>query len=239
VTAVILSPHLDDAALSAGDRIMQDDLRVVTVFAGPPPAAVTLTQWDRLCAARSSAQRHEERLAEDDAAMALLGRRGLRLDLPERQYRTAELDRAQITARLEPLLGSAAEVWLPAGIGGHPDHIEVREIVLGMIGPASRCVLYADLPYAIRHGWPAWVTGEPPQPYLDADFWLSEEMARCGLQPRDWTAETTELPPERRRRKEAVVSAYRSQLAALRLDPADGRRWAELLRYELCWTPAR
>ncbi|AJC53643.1 hypothetical protein [Streptomyces sp. 769] len=44
-----------------------------------------------------------------------------------------------------------------------------------------------------------------------------------------------ELTAEQRRRKAEAVLAYRSQLGALALEPADTRRWESFLTYEIAW----
>jgi hypothetical protein len=48
---VIVSPHLDDAVLSAASQLLRPGARVVTVCAGEPPAGTPLAYWDRLTGA--------------------------------------------------------------------------------------------------------------------------------------------------------------------------------------------
>jgi len=235
--AVVFSPHLDDAVLSASVRLMSRAARVVTVFAGPPPDRIELTEWDRLTGARSSRERHLERLAEDQEAMALLGCASRRLDEPEAEYREGDLDFARLTALLRPLLVGAAEVWMPAAIGGHPDHIATRDAVLAALDGVRdhRVFLYADLPYAIWYGWPTWVSGEAAPEFLDPDRWLVDELVKGGLAPARLKADVVELTPRMRERKGAAVRSYRTQLPALTIAPNDGYRWPMFLRYEVAW----
>ncbi|AJC53644.1 hypothetical protein GZL_01040 [Streptomyces sp. 769] len=151
----MFSPHMDDAVLSAAACLLRPGTEVVTVFAGPPPSATGLTHWDRLTRARSSADRHTERLAEDDRAMALLGVPFQRLDEVDKQYRQDELDTRALADRLADFARAADEVWAPAAVGGHPDHVTVRDSVLAGLrerNPAVPVVVYADQPYSLWAG---------------------------------------------------------------------------------------
>ncbi|QXJ22302.1 PIG-L family deacetylase [Actinomadura graeca] len=239
---VVFSPHLDDAAFSASAQLMRAGTRVVTVFAGPPPDGVTLTHYDRLSGARSSRERHRERLAEDDRALDVLGCAWTRCDELDDQYRDGPVDQGALFSRLEPHLASADEIWIPAGIGGHPDHVTVRDTLLNGLarraapsGPQAKVRLYADLPYAIKYGWPSWVTGEDPRPYLDIDYWLAGQLTGGGLDPARLTREAHRLPPDARARKDRAVREYRTQLPCLGLDPANAARWDMLVGYEVSW----
>src|SRR5215510_3926275 len=71
--ALVVSPHLDDAVLSASHRIRPGAATVVTVFAGTPAASIGLTGWDAFTGATDSAARMLERYGEDDEAMRRLG----------------------------------------------------------------------------------------------------------------------------------------------------------------------
>lgn len=240
-SATVFSPHFDDAVLSATAQLVRPRARVVTVFAGAPPTSVELTRWDRITRARSSAVRHGERVAEDDAATALLGCATHRLAEPEEQYRDHPLDREQLAAQLLSFMRDTAEVWLPAGVGGHPDHLHVREAGLRAVELLDReppVFLYADLPYAVQLGWPSWVTGELEPPFLDPDFWLDEELVRSGLDPRILKAQSTDLSAETRQRKESALLCYRTQLPGLLLTPGHPLRWQSVLHHEVAWEVA-
>lgn len=143
---VVLSPHLDDAVLSVGALIARVAAagRVVEVWTaftdGPSPEVVPA----RL---RRFAD-YPTRLAEDDAALTLLGAGNRRLGLPERLWRSPapggslvgglraafrtptgrdgfqELDTlAELVTHL--LADPDIEVLAPLGIGNHVDHVEV------------------------------------------------------------------------------------------------------------------
>ncbi|SDZ35630.1 N-acetylglucosaminyl deacetylase, LmbE family [Amycolatopsis xylanica] len=237
-SATIFSAHLDDAVLSAAAQLSRPRARVVTVFAGPPPASIDRTRWDKITRASSSAERYAERLAEDERAVAALGCASVRLPEPEDQYRDGELDQRELIAKLRPYLAESAEIWLPAGIGDHPDHALLRDAVLAALreGPAAPAVfVYADLPYALRFGWPSRATGVDNPPYLDVDFWINEELVACGFDRSQLTERVFELTEDLKRAKERAVLCYRSQLPALVLTPDDTRRWQSFFRYELAW----
>ncbi|MGI5338887.1 PIG-L deacetylase family protein [Streptomyces sp. CA-181903] len=236
---VLFSPHMDDVVLSAAVCLMRPGAELVTVFAGSPPASVGLTHWDRFTRARSSAERHEQRIAEDDRAMAALGVTYRRLDEVDNQYREKPLDEDALALRLGVFVEQADEVWVPAAIGGHPDHVAVRDAVLAatdrMRDRRPGVVLYGDQPYSLFAGWPTWITGEKPAEFLDPDYWLESELAAQGFHQENLTGEFVELSVDQRCRKQAAVLCYRSQLAALPLDPRDTRRWESFLRYEIAW----
>src|SRR4051794_18332994 len=83
---LLLSPHLDDAVLNCCSVLMSDaDVRVVNVFAGiPPPGFVS--DWDRSCGGRDSAEHVRRRIAEDEAVLAALGTRPVNLPFLDIQY---------------------------------------------------------------------------------------------------------------------------------------------------------
>ena len=68
----MLSPHLDDAVLSAWSVLTEArDVVVVNVFAGVPEAR-PVPRWDRLAGADDCRSHMKARLAEDRAALALV-----------------------------------------------------------------------------------------------------------------------------------------------------------------------
>ncbi|SDZ35314.1 N-acetylglucosaminyl deacetylase, LmbE family [Amycolatopsis xylanica] len=236
--ATVLSAHLDDAVLSASAQLLRPGARVVTLFAGPPPPSIGRTRWDRITRATTSARRHAERVAEDELAVAELGCTAHRLAEPENQYRTEPPDQARLTKALRPFLAETAELWFPAGIGGHPDHVALRDAASAAVagdGRGPAVFVYADLPYALRFGWPSRVDGGPKPDFLDAGFWLDEELAACGFDRARLKEQVVELTGEARRAKERAVRCYRSQLPALRLTPDDAPGWDSFFRYELFW----
>ncbi len=237
MTITAVSPHLDDAALSASAALAGRDATIVTVFTALPGADLPVSWWDRLTGATSSLQRQRERLDEDAAAMTLLGARGVHLDEPEALYRDGDPDLDRAAARLAGLFAGAGEVWLPSAIGGHRDHLFARNAGLRAAAAAGRdeVVLYADYPYVIAYGWPAWVSGRPDGGYVDAGFWLADQLASAGLGQAGLTPVVTRLTREQQALKARVIAAYRSQAPALRLAPADLAADPGKLEFELSW----
>jgi LmbE family N-acetylglucosaminyl deacetylase len=167
---VVLSPHLDDAVFSCGGilaaaRAAGRRVEVVTVFARPPdPASVP----ERL---RAFA-RYDERFAEDDRALALLGASATRLDFVERAFRSPPLagpgavfrslprggpsglsNLPALTAAVRERLARRPEavILAPLGVGRHVDHVEVfLAAVHAAIAdrPGSRLWFYEDV-YAL------------------------------------------------------------------------------------------
>jgi LmbE family N-acetylglucosaminyl deacetylase len=237
---VAVSAHLDDAALSASASLSGAGATVVTVFSGlPPDGHVSL--WDRVTGAASSADRIVERLAEDAQALRILSARGRYLGEREVQYREAsgepDPDLGALAGRMAEYLAAADEVWLPAAIGRHPDHVITRDAGLRAVAATGHdeVVLYADFPYVISYGWPAWVTGEPADPYLESEPWLDFHLAAMGFAVPARTAEVIRLSPAQRQDKAAVCAAYRSQAAALGLTSGHLAREPAKLDYELFW----
>ena len=238
---LIISPHLDDALLSATHVAMSSPSTVVvaTVFAGPPPAELRLSEWDLLTGASSSQERYRERIAEDERANAVLGSRPVHLAFPEMQFRESHPDAAACTAELTALMVEADTVWLPTGVGGHPDHVLARKLALAALPDEKRPAVgfYGDFPYIASYGWPNWVTGAPSETYLDAAAWLSLEFQAVGLPEDGLLREVVTLSDFERGLKTATIAEYRSQLPGLRLDPSRIDRWPNALDYEVRWTP--
>ncbi len=173
---VVLSPHLDDAVFSCGGWMAQrasagDEVRVLTICAGDPPAGPLSSFAEQLhlrwgtAVAPASVRRTEDRIAA-----GRLGALARHLDIPDAIYRTAEdgtplypdetaifgalhAQDSRIVEYLGDLLSQACDastqVVCPLAVGGHVDHQLTR-------GAAERLGLglwyYYDLPYASRGG---------------------------------------------------------------------------------------
>lgn len=233
--AVLFSPHLDDAVLSASHRLIAGDIRVVSIFTGMPPAETEPGFYDRLTGATSSHARVLERWAEDDEAMKMLNCETSRLGELDRQHRNTPVDDSALARLIEPFTRNTTEVWAPAGIGGHPDHIATRKALTATVPAEAELYFYAELPYSLRYGWPSWVTGQEEPQYLDLSFWLQHELDSCGLNRQKLTPAVFQLDGDLKRHKEQAALCYRTQLPALKLSPADAPRWQEFLTYEVAW----
>ncbi|MBD0708727.1 PIG-L family deacetylase [Streptomyces sp. CBMA291] len=150
----MFSPHADDVVLSCFGALRSGG-EVVTVFAGVPEDPAYLAPWDERLGAHSSRAFALERLDEDSAAYAGTG---VRLDpwpVLDGQYRPGPLDTGALRERMRERIDRAGEVWLPAGIGDHPDHLAVRDTglaacrELAAAGRAPEVGLYAEYPYQL------------------------------------------------------------------------------------------
>ncbi|GAA4785522.1 PIG-L family deacetylase [Streptomyces ziwulingensis] len=155
MTAVLLfSPHADDVVLSCFHALGPGS-EVVTVFAGVPDDPGLLAPWDERLGARSSREFALERLHEDAAAYAGTG---VLLDAwrhLDGQYRPGPPDTDALRAAMRERIARAGEVWLPAAIRDHPDHVLVRDTGLAAChdlaraAPPPRVRLYAEYPYQL------------------------------------------------------------------------------------------
>jgi LmbE family N-acetylglucosaminyl deacetylase len=245
MTTVVVSPHLDDAAVSASAVLGSGGATVVTVFTAMPPAGWRTTWWDRLTGAASSRQRQQERYAEDAEAMRLLSAESVYLDELEALYRgngdgPPDLERA--TARMAECFAGADELWLPAAIGGHRDHVFARDAALRAAAVAGFTVvmLYADYPYVITYGWPAAATGAERRPYLDNDFWLDDQLLVAGFDPEEMAkcVGAVKLDTAQRERKARIIAAYASQARALGVAAEQLAADPSKLDYEIFWRKA-
>jgi LmbE family N-acetylglucosaminyl deacetylase len=151
-SAVVVSPHLDDAVLSCGEFIAANhDCVVVTVFAGEPSEG-THTEWDRRCGLTSGAVAVQTRREEDRKAIARLAATPVHLPFLDDQYR--ERPDPQLEVRVAGALGAVVEalspgvVVMPLGLG-HRDHRLTRDACLSVAArrPAQRWCAYAEAMY--------------------------------------------------------------------------------------------
>ena len=157
----VVSPHLDDAALSCALLLAANPgSYVTTVFAAGPPSVRPLTPWDR--AAKyfpEGADVTGVRRGEDISAAALVHATAIHLNYWDRQYRNErygyqgpvddELPTA-IAATLASRRPQAAAWVIPLGLG-HADHRLVAEagLILAEREPGD-VFLYQELPYAVE-----------------------------------------------------------------------------------------
>lgn len=173
---IYISPHLDDAVLSAGGLIFDQAhtgirVEIWTLVCGFPPDA-NLSPYAQLLHSQWGFTTAEEavrlRRAEDERAASILGAKTMHFDdFPDCIYRRGEngeplypLDifvnphpaeadlPAKMRAALTACLESEDVLACPLGIGGHADHILVRKAVEGLNRPLW---YYADVPYVLNH----------------------------------------------------------------------------------------
>lgn len=235
--ALLLSPHLDDAVLDCWELLSgPGGLRVLNVFAGVP-ASGSLASWDAITGARDSAERVHERIEEDRRALATVSRTAAYLPFPDAQYRRpggapslVELDRAvaNVAAR-------ASRVHAPAGIGGHPDHLLTRRYAILLAAAGMPVSLYAELPYCVRHGWPAWVDGSQADPLRDVDAFWAEQLDGVDAMPPLRGAHVVRLDDRATAAKLDAMRCYATQLPALDFAARGALSDPAIHRFEVRW----
>lgn len=146
----VISPHLDDAVFSCGGLIAAARAaRVVTVFAGVPPADMPAPDWDQAAGFASAEQAVLSRRREDNHALTMLGAHAVWLDFWDSQYGRHYTPR-QLADALHTVLLTQTEGVVVAPLGlFHSDHALVHD--------ACRLLMLA----ALARG-PAW--SAPPAP---------------------------------------------------------------------------
>ena len=233
MVAVILSPHLDDAVLSCWHVLTQPgDVEVITVFAGVPVALSAPAWWDLYTGAVDSGERVRERIEEDRRALALAGRTSMNLGFLDEQYRDNEQRLSSVTEQIEALLSPRTRIYAPAAFANHADHALVRAAALVLRDAGFPVSLYADLPHATLHGWPAWVKGEGRAGSGDfaSAFWDHVLAGTNTLEPI-----VHALDVEAHGRKLAAVKMYRTQLPGLEEFAGRPLTDRQALGYEVIW----
>lgn len=237
MSTVILSPHLDDAVLSCWHVLTQPGrVIVINVFAGVPAGLAAPAWWDAYTGATDSGERVRERIEEDRRALAVAGREPVNLGLLDEQYRHQAQQLEELTRLIASWLPPDALIYAPAALGNHADHLLVRAAALELRAAGFDVSLYADLPHATVHGWPAWVAGSraPATKDLAAAVW-SRVLATTGLPAEELTPSVHLLAPVAHARKLAAVRMYGTQVAALEELADRPLSDRELLGYEVAW----
>ncbi len=171
---IYISPHLDDAVLSAGGLIFDQAragqrVEIWTVVCGFPPEG-GLTPFAQALHFRWGFASAEEtvrvRRAEDGRAAAIVGAQAVHFDVPDCIYRRgadgeplypmgvfvephpAEADlAARITSTLAARLEPDDVLFCPLTIGDHVDHVTVRKAAEGLGRPLR---YFADIPYLLN-----------------------------------------------------------------------------------------
>lgn len=147
---LLISPHFDDAVLSAGQLMAErPDADVATIFAGLPLSPDNVhTPYDIKCGFKSARDAHGVRIRENDEALALLEARPINLDFPDSQYGNQVMIEDIIDA-LQYLVNQKNYEYIMGPIGlGHPDHKLVTEAIQNL---KTKCPIYLweDLPLRV------------------------------------------------------------------------------------------
>ncbi|GBD08633.1 2'-N-acetylparomamine deacetylase [Candidatus Thermoflexus japonica] len=176
----VLSPHLDDAALSCGGTLYRlrregHPVEVITVFAGDP--VFPLSPFARALHERwgGGEEAMAMRRAEDREALSLLQATPIHWPFPDTLYRrdahgqplcqdredlfrSPHPDEAIWIVRIQEALSALS--WeegdlllAPLALGGHVDHRLVRMAVEGWRQPGILRGFYEDFPYAEWEGF--------------------------------------------------------------------------------------
>lgn len=223
---IVLSPHLDDAALSCGGMIAGlaaagRPVLVVNICSGSPAPGAAHSPFADVLHARWGLPADEAvrlRLAEDEAALETLGADSYQLDQLDAIYRMPEAytsDAALFGAvapgdalaeTLRPLLEALAArlptaiFYAPLGAGHHVDHQATYAAAAALARAGTAVAFYEDFPYVAQDGA------------------LEARLSELGGASRFLPVVTSidgALP-----RKIGAIEAYRSQISSLFADNA-------------------
>jgi hypothetical protein len=212
---LLLSPHWDDAALNCWSLLTGGgELVVVNVFAGVPPPGRAGT-WEAIAGLEDTAARARERMAEDKLVLSQAGRQPVNLPLLDVEYRRqtwTSLSLEELDRELGASVDGASRVWVPAGIGGHVDHVLVRRFGRMLLRAGMPVNVYAELPYCVFHGWPSWVDGSDPEPRRDVDAYWRSFLRGVPEMPSLRSAMVERLDPQAAAAKGAAIDGYELSL---------------------------
>ncbi len=210
MSVVVVSPHFDDAVFSvAGVLLANGPAATVLTVCGGAPAGGEVSEWDLECGFASGGAAAAARAAEDLRAAGIAGVRSVHLGVTDEPYR-AGFPHGRVATDLAAALPPRGEVWVPAGLGSHPDHVGTREAALAALPPASpRARFYADCPYAFAFGWDAADRSRAP------DHRWGAHLARIGEYFGRARAEAVTLDNRAVALKLRMVSCHQSQVVAM------------------------
>ena len=215
---IVVSPHLDDAALSLGATIAQLSragrrVTIVTVFAGDVESERPAGAWDSQVSVHTEGEGARVRRIEDLAACGVLGAKPVWLSFPDQDYAEArKVD--NVCKAVREILHVDDDVLLPGFPLANADHRWLAESLLECGLQVARVGLYAEQPYRY------WVRRTRPRPETSALASVEGDVRWKGS---TWTALRFLVPKWR------AVRSYRSQLEPLGLRRS---RLAWLLAHE-------
>jgi LmbE family N-acetylglucosaminyl deacetylase len=153
-------------------------------------------------------------------------------------YSMAPPDVNQLADAITRAMPDATSIWVPAGIGGHADHLLVRQAGLVLAARGLKVCIYADMPYVFRFGWPRWLGVADEDRTMD---WVSAYWAHyfVGLvTPKSLIehARVVYLTPAERLRKAEAIYRYASQFDPVKAGRVNGLlRRPEAMACEVFW----
>lgn len=148
---LLISPHFDDAVLSAGQFMAgRPDCEVVTVFAGYPTGSEGVrTAYDKKCGFKNAQDAVSVRRFEDSQATAMLQATSVHLRFSDGQY-NENVDPEEIKAEILDLIEKEDYEFVLAPMGlEHPDHELVSDCVTDLVDDGAITLpvyLWEDLP---------------------------------------------------------------------------------------------
>lgn len=196
---VVISPHLDDGCLSAGQAIAGWPGATVLTVCTHSPAAPMSTDYDQRSGFSSAREACYCRRREDRAACAVLGASPVHLGMVDGQY-----GEPLVVGRVADAIAMRLAAWRPrvvvAPLGlAHPDHLAIAEACRLLADEdGAEWWLYEDQPSRVLYP-------EAVVPALDrwAEVGFTVDLSFLGTAPLD--------------QKEEAVRCYASQLWALDL----------------------
>lgn len=155
---LLISPHFDDAVLSAGQFMAgkKHHCDVLTVFSEIPKDKGLQTPYDESCGFKTSEDAMVVRRVEDEEALAILGARSLHLGCLDSQYPGGS-DKEDVLQKLRKFAEEHGReydmVLAPLGLR-HPDHVNVSwaaNTVFGLSDALNYFYMWEDLPHRVTH----------------------------------------------------------------------------------------
>lgn len=151
-------------------------------------------------------------------------------------YATSAPTPEQVADAIALAAPGATSLCAPAGIGGHADHVLVRQAGAVLASRGMNVRLYADMPYSVRYGWPGWIDAPDGRRNKDrATAYWARHLQPLGLADAIDRATVVRLTPDERARKAAAIRQYATQVDALSAGRMQGCLDAEALTHEVYW----
>ena len=163
---LVLSPHFDDAVLSAGAWLSRHPGAIVaTIFSGEPGVGVPASEvWDVHAGFQSGNEAVRSRRSEDQRALALLGAEQRIVGFLDEPYRTSSkiheqsrLHQGEVVAAVSEAIQSLLDELRPEKClfplgSGQGDHGIASDAAINALNQSKTLMIaYTDLPYAVMN----------------------------------------------------------------------------------------